>query len=490
MSSPSSPRPPPLDLKSVCYHIHAHVQHPQITRTFCRSATNDYTILNYVGKSDKVTTATHQKRRRRRRQRRQSDDELCLRDYRSVILDWATWDAYSMSPPTSVSIEEFFTHIPGGCKGYVDHQRILVNEWVEGTMINVWFDSNAGRWEISTKNTVGGRYTYHRNHHFEEVDDPTIPSIHLEHVGNKSFRNMFVEAITGEVRQVCDGYVEHSLCDTMDTLNLSKHYSYSFVIQHPENHLVMPSDVPCVYLVAVYYVPHMPYLVRTDVDASSYSEELTYGCRSSDEYGITEIQLIDHDLYETWPELTSIPHIKFPRRIPAMTYSSLFHTYSSIHTKLCDVGMGVCLTDRTTGIRTKMMSAVYTEWKEFRAIQPNLLFQYLCLKYAKKLDDFLVHFPGYAESFDYFQYQHSMLLVNIHLSYVSYYIHRTGEPISARFMPYIYHLHHDVFLPSKATTTTKKITLDVVREYMDSFSPEETFWHMVHVGSSIQPNIP
>ena len=275
----------------------------------------------------------------------------------------------------------------------------------------------------------------------------------------------------------------------MDTLNLSKHYSYSFVVQHPENHLVMPSDVPCVYLVAVYYIPHMSYLVRTDVDASSYSEELTYGCRSSDKYGITEIQLIDHDFYETWPELTSIPHIKFPRRIPAMTYSSLFHTYSSIHAELCDVGMGVCLTDRKTGIRTKMMSAVFLEWKEFRGNQPNLLFQYLCLKYANKLDDFLVHFPGYAPSFDYFQRQYSTFLVNIHASYLSYYIRRTGEPISPRFMPYIYHLHHDIFLPSKITKQTEVITLSVVKKYMDGFSPEDMFCNIVEHGSSIGSSI-
>lgn len=430
----------------VYYHINSNVQHPKITRTFCRTTTNDYTILNSV--QDKETR-THQERRC------PPDDVSYLSTYRSVILEWQTLDVYSMSPPTSVSIDDFFA-LASVVGDQIDHERIWVDEWVEGTMMNLWFDSNADRWEISTKNSVGGRYTYRRNHRFEEVDFPTFPttpSIHSEHVGCKSYRDMFIEAITGHVflhEEEC----EHSLYDAVNTLNLCKHYSYSFVLQHPENSLVLNSDVPCLYLVAVYYVPY--------------------------EYqNMTTIQRIDPEIYQNWPCLTSVPHIKFPRKIPSATYSSLFHTYHSIHADVGEVGMGVCLTDRTTGIRTKMTSTAYLEWKDYRGIQPNLLFQYLCLKYANNLDDFLVHFPGYALYFDDFQRQYSTFLVNIHASYVSYYIRHSRERISPRFMPYIYRLHHDIFLPSKATSTRRNITLDVVREYMDQFSPEDMFWILV-----------
>ena len=328
-----------------------------------------------------------------------------------------------------------------------------MNEWVEGTMVNLWYDSNADGWEISTKTAIGGRYTYHRNHQLEDVADPMCPSTHpLEHVGSKTFREMFLEAITG-----ISWMHEIYLSDTIEALGLSKYYSYSFVLQHPENHLVLPVDAPRLYLVAVYYVPHTSLAFRSELVTTTNT---------------TIVQRIDHDVYQKWPELMSIPHIiRFPRVIPAATYSSLFRSYSCIHADLGEVGMGVCLTDRTTGMRTKVTSAVYLECKDFRGNHPNLLFQYLCLKHTKKLADFLVHFPGYASTFDHFQRQYTAFLVNIHASYVAHYVRRSGDVISPRFLPYIHFLHHDVYLPFNTV-----VTLNVVQEYMERFSPEEMFW--------------
>jgi hypothetical protein len=292
---------------TVYYPIDAHIQHPHITTTFCPNSWNNYILLNSICRHD-----------------------VMVGNYRSVVLDQSTLDVYSVSPPTSVTTDEFFKYIPTIClkEGRnIDHQRVLVNEWVEGTMVNLWYDSNADRWEISTKNAISGRDTYHRNHCFDDAS-PVFPGeisseMHMmqmqgEHVGSKSFRDMFIEAVMVELSPAVLRTSDLSpppplphLSNIIDGLGLSKFYSYSFVLQHPENHLVLPVESPCVYLVAVYHVPH-----------NSLNNYLLSDDKKTMTTTTTMVQRIDHDIYEKWPEVRSIPRIRFPRVIPATTYSS------------------------------------------------------------------------------------------------------------------------------------------------------------------------
>ena len=92
-------------------------------------------------------------------------------------------------------------------------------------MINVFFDKNVGllgSWEISTRNIVGAICNFYKSSN-----------------SNKTFRQMFIEAA-----MVCN----------LDINNLDKELSYSFVLQHPENKIVIPFSKPDLYLVAVYKI--------------------------------------------------------------------------------------------------------------------------------------------------------------------------------------------------------------------------------------------
>jgi len=114
------------------------------------------------------------------------------------------------SPPKSMFYETF--------KRDFDIDNVVVEEFIEGTMINVFYDD---KWHIATRNTVGGQTRFYK-------DSPT-------------FYEMFEAA-----KHFCN--LDYSLLD--------KKYCYSFILQHPKNRIVCPVNQPRLYLIAIYYIKH------------------------------------------------------------------------------------------------------------------------------------------------------------------------------------------------------------------------------------------
>ena len=134
--------------------------------------------------------------------------------YRSIIVNELK-HVVSFAPPKSIPSDRFITKYPN-----INHD-LVAEEFVEGTMINVFWDATSelnGNWEITTRNTVGAESSFYK------------------YPGSKTFRTMFLEALK-----------ENNL--HLDLLN--RDLCYSFVLQHPENRIVVPFDKPQLYLIAV-----------------------------------------------------------------------------------------------------------------------------------------------------------------------------------------------------------------------------------------------
>jgi hypothetical protein len=124
---------------------------------------------------------------------------------RSVIINGNN-RVVSFAPPKSQPWDSFVRENP------VKTENIVAEEFVEGTMINVFWDSTAGlsgAWELATRNSVGGEVSFFKNDNSKEA---------------KTFRAMFLEAATN--------------C-TFELNMLNPVYCYSFV-----------------YLVQVYEICH------------------------------------------------------------------------------------------------------------------------------------------------------------------------------------------------------------------------------------------
>ena len=99
---------------------------------------------------------------------------------RSVILKNNKVVVYS--PAKSLTYEMFENK-------YIDPTQNRVEDFIDGTMINVFYDNNNECWEIATKSTIGGNI-----HFFNDIKNYSYFENNNNNTEELTFRNMFFEA--------------------------------------------------------------------------------------------------------------------------------------------------------------------------------------------------------------------------------------------------------------------------------------------------------
>jgi hypothetical protein len=346
------------------------------------------------------------------------------RNYRSVICDEAG-DILCFSPPNSLPADEFKEKYPD-----IENDDFLVNQIVEGTMINLFYDDRAGdfnKWHLSTRSGVGANYWYYRTQYITNTEEPEPLT------PQKTFRKMFDDAFNWNF---VNGFLTN--------------YCYSFVLQHPENHIVLPILKPTLYLVAVYEIP------------KDESRSVVY---------------IPPTEYESWDFLKRCTFIKFPEKYKPQSYDGLKEDYCSIQTSFSI--LGAMLTNTKTGERVSFINPVYEEIRALRGNNPNLQYQYFCIKSIDQKNRFLSFFPKYKKLFFQFNKQYQDFITNVHQSYFSFYVKKENIPISKKYFIHASRIHHQIYLPSleNGGVNKKIITRSVVRDYFEAMTPSELLFY-------------
>ena len=339
------------------------------------------------------------------------------RIYRSVVIDPQSKEVFSFAPPKSINIGDFAQRFPD-----ISGDRFQMNETIEGTMVNLFYDQRIDSWEIATKGAIGGAYWYYRTSYDGAGKD------------QKTFRQMFLESLG------CDKDTAFSNVELFKSF--PRDYTYSFVMQHPDNHIVLQIREPKSYLVTVF----------KKVSPASLS-------------------LVPLHIVRTWSSFASV---SFPNDVSARSYDIL-STEDPNH-----IYPGYMLLDYETGLRTKLENINYVRLKELRGNNPNMLYHYLCFTEAAQCAEFLTHFPMYANMFAQFQRQVNTFIKSIHDAYVIYYVQKRGKQIRipAHIMPHIWKLHFETHLPSVQRGEKLIITKTVVREYFNNMLPKEKWYYL------------
>lgn len=313
------------------------------------------------------------------------------------------------APPKSIVAEEFMKQNP--CKS----DDIIAMEFVEGTMINVFWDPAigvAGGWQIATRNTVGATSSFYKNSN------------------SITFREMFLEAVK-----------ENNL--NMDGLN--KDNCYSFVVQHPKNRIVVPFTKPQLYLVGCYRITHVKETHPEKILVESFS--------------IRDIMKYD------WTTTT----IKFPQIYDWATYTELIEKYASMNTSYTT--LGIVLYNSRTGERAKIRNPVYEEVRVLRGNQPKLQYQYLSLRKEGKVGEFLKFYPENKKEFSQFRDQLHSFTNTLYSNYVSCYIKKEKPLIDFpdQFRTHMFNLHKMYI--SSLKDKNQYITNTVVIKYVNEIHP-------------------
>ena len=361
-------------------------------------------------------------------------DDIFNAQYRSVIVSSPENKVVSFSPPKSIEMNKFIENNP------TVHEKIYANEAIEGTMMNLFYDNRSQQWEIATKGAVGGTYFYYRNEYDDSTKTPP-----------KTFYRMFLEALYASDSQ--------DLNDLEIIRELPTYYSYSFVLQHPENHIVLEITKPKLYLVALYDVS------ETD-----------------------SVKWIPQQYYEKWDIFNKlIGIIEFPKQYIGNTYELIEQENCSIQNNF--KSLGIMFMNIASGERALMENPNYKYMKTIRGNNPNLQYQYLCLRRTHKINEFLHFFPQYKNLFHKFYEDYNNFVTNVHLSYLTYYVQKQEIQISKKFFPHIYKIHHNLFLPSVQTGTPLIIRRKIVLEYFDAMEPREILYHLNYDKRMLKKNI-
>jgi len=298
---------------------------------------------------------------------------------RSVIINGNN-KVVSFAPPKSFPWDNFIKDNP------IKTNSIRAEEFIEGTMINIFWDPTAGlsgAWEISTRNSVGGEVSFYKTK------------------DSKTFRSMFLEAAE---------------CNNFDLSILNPRFCYSFVLQHPNNRIVVPFKNPELFLVEVFEICNTEGGVTNVISVSLEKiKKMNF---------LSETTIRFPEIYEEWE-----------------SYDDLKKKYASMNTSY-DI-LGIIVRNINNGTRTKIRNPVYENVRQLRGNQPKLQFQYLTLRKNGSISSFLNYYPEYKKEFSFFRKCLHDFTFALYENYISCYIKKEKPLIEypENFRTHMFHIH-------------------------------------------------
>lgn len=302
------------------------------------------------------------------------------------------------------------------------------NEWcaeefVEGTMINLFFSEKGNGWEISTKSTVGGNVTFF---------SPKNPKENIEVKDRDTFRNMFFDTCT----KIGFKYE-----------NLPKEFMYSFVLQHPKNRIVLPINEASIYIIGVY---------------------------SINQDTLEVLQLNTKGVVEKYCD-NRILRPK-PLSCDKYTISGFTNEYASMNSSF-DI-MGVVFNNMITGERMKVRNPNYEMVKNMKGNEQKLQLQYLTLRHGGRIADYLKCYPEYKSNFSVFRAQVHAFTSSLHQNYINCYVHKKGklDEFPKQYKKHMFLLHKKYI--EELREVKGSVTYEYVIVYVNSLLPSDLLYSL------------
>lgn len=332
-----------------------------------------------------------------------NEKELGL--YRSVVCAFIGDDVQvlSFAPPKSLNKNKFMED-----NNLTDCVQL---DFAEGTMVNVFWDKTADEWNIHTKSCIGARCSWN---------------------SDKTFRFLFLDAMNDEGLEFED---------------LNKNYCYSFVLQHPENKIVIPLTKKKLILTNVYEIKNENETVTItnhDIMVRNFNGNNVYQDNIKS--------------FEFWDEL-------------------LDH-YASDNMEYTQQGIVIL---NTEGQRMKIRNRNYERVKHLKGNNPKLQFHYYYLRQKGMVAEFLKYYPEYRALFSQFRNDMHSFTSQLHVNYIHCFIKKQNKlsDYPYQFKPHMYALQEkyiNELFPEK-----KYVNKQVVIDYVNSLPPQRLMYAVNYI---------
>ena len=326
-------------------------------------------------------------------------NEKSLGLFRSVITDGQR--ILCFAPPKSINFDVFSqTNNFSECR---------FEEFIEGTMINLFWNPIENDWNIATRSSLDARCKYNIN-------------------SEKTFRYMFIDAMNEQQIE-------------LDMFN--KDVCYSFVLRHPDNRIVVPTDKPELFLTNVFRcLSNNGKHIVEELDKNSF---LIKTQDNSGTFFRTPLILNEKNIEENITD-----------------WDSLIKYYSSDNLDYTVQGViiynGKC--------RAKYRSKNYEMVKHLKGNTPKIQYQYINLRQANKVKEFLHYYPEYRKEFSKLRKQLHDWTNQLYQNYINCYIkkQKSVKEFPYNFKTHMFNLHKlyiDQLKPDNSFIS-KKVVVDYV----------------------------
>ena len=301
-----------------------------------------------------------------------SDETLVtLGLFRSVIFNDAN-KILSFAPPKSMAYEKFKIKYP-------DLSHLIIDEFIDGTMINVFYDERTvsenednsvlgSGWNISTRKNIGAS-----NHFYRYSNN------HVQRDFGELFKETFLQA-----------EIKLELLDTT--------YCYSFVMRHPENRIVSYVKDPELYLTDAFR------LTNSILDTIQVNQPTKYEVNVASRKACREMSAFINS------------KVKYPTNFFMNNYQELEKMVEG-HSPDGTLTKGYMIHCPLTNLRTKIVPEEYNFVKELRGNFADLRLLFLTLEREGRVQEYLHYYPENYKMFS--EYSH-LLSDYIHCMYMLY----------------------------------------------------------------------
>ena len=343
--------------------------------------------------------------------------------YRSVIFSSPENELLSFTPNKMVDREKF-------CNKYdINSENVYINEYIDGTLIHLFYDNRINQWEIATKSSIGGDYKLFNKYSNKKT--------------NKTVVEMFIDAFTRNPLSSTNNINQNAIIEYFP-----KNFSYSFVLLHPENPIILPIDHAQLYLTNVF-------------DITPKNNRAIH---------------IPPFIFSNWSIFANCC-ILFPKTQPFNNWDQLKEN-QLIHFNIHDNNCGYIATHLPSGERCKFYNSDYKIRIRMKTVQSKLMLHYLCLRKINLLNDYLIQFPKFRNHFRLFKDHFSDFIENVHTAYLLKYVWKTKFDINEKYKQIVDDIQRDVYVPN--IKHKQKITQKSVHDYILSKTPGEMLYHLFY----------
>ena len=319
--------------------------------------------------------------------------------FRSVLTDGKKVFVYSPPkslPYTSVKDDEYGNYI--------------MEELVEGTMINMFWNDYSDEWDIATKNSLGGKYAFYHN--------------------EKTFRTMFLEAMNSQL---------------IEFDNFDKTLCYSFVLQHPDNRIVVHFKEPRIVLVGLYKIEG------------------------------TNIAVLDKGQCK-------VPHMLFPKTLEQFTdykgssWQDLENYFNQMDLDYRITGTNIY--NPNTGMRSKLRNPTYEHVRRLKGNSPKIQYQYYSLRQVGKVGEFLKYFKEHVSTFSRLRNDLHKWTEHVWRNYQRCYVQKEKPLLDfpKKFRVHMFNLHQ-IYLQD-LRELGHYVSRQIVIKYVNSLEPAKLMYSM------------